>query len=109
MASENVLEITGENFEAEVLQSDIPVLLDLWAEWCGPCRIVSPIVEELADEYAGKMKVGKVNVDDNGDLAVKYNVQSIPTLLIFKNGKEEERIIGARPKQAFKAKIDVVI
>ena len=109
MAGENLLEITDDNFEAEVLQSDIPVLVDLWAPWCGPCRIVSPIIEELADEYAGKVKVGKLNVDDNGETAIKYQVQSIPTIFIFKGGREVQRIVGARPKQAFQKEIDTVI
>ncbi len=109
MAGENLLEITDDNFEAEVLQSDIPVLVDLWAPWCGPCRIVSPIIEELADEYAGKVKVGKLNVDDNGETAIKYQVQSIPTIFIFKGGQEVQRIVGARPKQAFQKEIDTVI
>ena len=109
MAGENLLEITDDNFEAEVLKSDIPVLVDLWAPWCGPCRIVGPIIEELAGEYAGKMKVGKLNVDDNSETAMKYQVQSIPTILIFKDGQEIQRIIGARPKPAFKKEIDAVI
>ena len=109
MAAENLLEITDDNFEAEVLKSDIPVLVDIWAPWCGPCRIVGPIIEELAGEYAGKMKVGKLNVDDNSETAMKYQVQSIPTILIFKDGQEIQRIIGARPKPAFKKEIDAVI
>ena len=109
MAGKNLLEITDDNFEAEVLQSDVPVLVDFWATWCAPCRMVAPIVEELADEYAGKLKVGKLNVDDNGDTAVKYNIQSIPTIMIFKAGQEAQRIMGARPKQAFKKEIDAVI
>ena len=109
MAGENLLEITDDNFEAEVLKSDIPVLVDIWAPWCGPCRIVGPIIEELAGEYAGKMKVGKLNVDDNSETAMKYQVQSIPTILIFKDGQEIQRIIGARPKPAFKKEIDAVI
>ena len=109
MSGENLLEITDDNFEAEVLKSDIPVLVDIWAPWCGPCRIVGPIIEELAGEYAGKMKVGKLNVDDNSETAMKYQVQSIPTILIFKDGQEIQRIIGARPKPAFKKEIDAVI
>jgi len=109
MAAENLLEITDDNFEAEVLKSDTPVLVDFWAPWCGPCKIVGPIVEDLADEYKGKMKVGKLNVDDNSGSTVKYNIQSIPTLIIFKGSEEVQRIIGAQPKQAFKKKIDAVI
>jgi len=109
MAVENLLEIKDSNFETEVLKSDIPVLVDIWAPWCGPCRIVGPIIEELANEYAGKMKVGKLNVDDNSETAMKYQIQSIPTILIFKDGKEVQRLIGARPKPAFKKEIDAVI
>ena len=109
MAAENLLEIKDDNFEAEVLKSDIPVLVDIWAPWCGPCRIVGPIIEELANEYAGKMKVGKLNVDDNSETAMKYQIHSIPTILIFKGGKEVQRLIGARPKPEFKKEIDAVI
>jgi thioredoxin 1 len=109
MAAENLLEIKDDNFEAEVLKSDIPVLVDIWAPWCGPCRIVGPIIEELANEYAGKMKVGKLNVDENSETAMKYQIQSIPTILIFKGGNEVQRLIGARPKPAFKKEIDAVI
>jgi len=100
-ANETV-EITKDNFEAEVLKSDIPVLVDIWAPWCKPCREVGPIIEELANEYAGKMKIGKLNVDGNSEMAMKYQIQSIPTILIFKGGKEVQRLMGARPKPAFK-------
>ena len=109
MAVENLFEITDSNFEAEVLKSDIPVFVDIWAPWCGPCRIVCPIIEGLANEYAGKMKVCKLNVDDNSETAMKYQIQSIPTILIFKGGKEVQRLICARPKQVFKKEIDAVI
>ena len=90
--------ITKENFEAEVLKSTIPVLVDFWAEWCGPCRMVLPIVEEIANEMAGQVKVAKVNVDENQDLAADFSVMSIPTLLILKNGKTVDQIVGAVPK-----------
>lgn len=92
------LEITDSNFESEVIKSNLPVLVDFWAVWCGPCRAIAPIVEQLAGEYSGKMKVGKLDVDNNPDAAVNYGVRSIPTLLLFKNGKVVETIIGAVQK-----------
>jgi thioredoxin 1 len=90
--------ITEQNFEQEVLKADKPVLIDLWAVWCGPCKILSPIVEELAKEYEGKIKVGRVNVDENPDLTRKYDVVSIPTLILFKNGKIASHMVGVQPK-----------
>jgi thioredoxin 1 len=94
----NIITITDDNFEQEVIKSDKPVLIDFWAVWCGPCRIVAPIVEELANEYEGKIKIGKLDVDTNQQTAIKYGVRSIPTLLIFKDGKLHDTIIGAVPK-----------
>lgn len=91
------LTLTNENFKKEVLESDVPVLVDFWAEWCGPCRMVSPFVERLASEYEGKAKVGKVNVDEQNELAFQYKVSSIPTIFIFKNGEIFKRVTGARP------------
>lgn len=96
----SVLTITGANFEAEVLKSDKPVLIDFWAPWCGPCRMVGPIVEEVAAETAGKVKVGKLNVDNEQDLAIKYGVMSIPTLIVFENGKVKHTSVGLKSKQA---------
>jgi thioredoxin len=103
------LEVTDSTFEQEVLQATQPVLVDFWAVWCGPCKAVAPIVEELAGEYEGKLKVMKLDVDDNPRTAVAYGVQSIPTLLVFKDGKPAERIIGAVPKKAIVDKIQSVI
>ena len=104
--SENALEITDDKFDEEVLKSETPVLVDFWATWCGPCKAVGPIVDELATEYAGKLKVAKVDVDTNQRVAASYGIQSIPTLLIFKNGEIVERITGAYPKNVLKQHID---
>lgn len=90
--------VNEQNFDQEVLKADLPVMLDFWAVWCGPCKVLSPIVEELAKDYAGKLKVGKVNVDENNNLAMKYGVMSIPTLKFFKNGQVVGELIGAAPK-----------
>lgn len=105
----NEVEFTDGNFEAEVLKSDTPVLVDFWAPWCGPCKMVAPIVEEISHEYAGKIKVGKVNTDDNQQVASQYGIMSIPTIMIFKNGEVVERVIGAQPKAALTSKIESVL
>ena len=105
----NVMEITDKNFDAEVLSADVPVLIDFWAVWCGPCKMVAPIVQELSADYAGKLKVGKCDVDANQSIAIKYGIRSIPTLLIFKNGEVVQQIIGAMPKHAIKEKVDEVL
>jgi len=97
--------LNEQNFSQEVLNSDLPVMVDFWAVWCGPCKVLSPIVEELAKDYAGKLKVGKVNVDENNQLASKYNVMSIPTLKFFKSGKMVAELIGAAPKATIEAEI----
>lgn len=94
----STIALTESNFEEVVLQSDQPVLVDFWAAWCGPCKMVGPIVEELADDFAGKAKVCKLNVDESGKIAQAYGVMSIPTLILFKNGQEVDRIVGFRPK-----------
>ena len=93
-----IVTITQDNFEAEVLQSKLPVLVDFWASWCGPCRMLSPVVDELAEQYDGKVKFGKVNVDEQPRLAMNYSVQSIPTLLLFRDGKAVNKSIGVVPK-----------
>jgi len=97
----NVHEFTDANFEAEVLKSDIPVLVDFWATWCGPCRAIAPVVEDIAREYGGKLKVGKVDTDSNQKYASLLGITSIPAVFIFKGGEVVERIVGARPKAAF--------
>ena len=94
-----------KNFDKEVLQSNLPVMVDFWAVWCGPCKVLGPIVEEIAKEYEGKLKVGKVNVDENNNLAMRYNVMSIPTLKFFKGGKVVGEVIGAAPKASLEAEI----
>ncbi|MDE6529371.1 MAG: thioredoxin [Lachnospiraceae bacterium] len=95
--------ITEANFEKEVLESDLPVLVDFWADWCGPCKMLSPIIADIAKEYEGKVKVGKVNIDEEQGLAMKYRVASIPTLVLFKDGKAEKRSVGAVPKSQIEA------
>ncbi|MEO8513903.1 MAG: thioredoxin [Ignavibacteria bacterium] len=102
----NAIEFTDANFDQEVLKSNVPVLVDFWAVWCGPCKMIAPFVEELAGEYQGKVKVGKVDVDNNPNISVTYGIRSIPTLLIFKDGKIVDQIIGAVPKQAMAQKLD---
>ena len=97
---ENVFEITDQNFESAVLQSKTPVVIDFWAEWCGPCKTIAPVVDELADEYLGKVKFGKVNVDFNQQTAMKYGIRSIPSLLIFNDGSVVNQIIGSVPKDS---------
>ena len=100
---------TDQNFEDEVIKNEQPVLVDFWAPWCAPCRIVSPIIEELAKEYEGKLKVGKVNVDENQNSASRFGIMSIPSILIFKNGQPVKTMIGAQSKENFKKGIDEIL
>lgn len=100
------LVLTSANFEQEVLQSDVPVLVDFWATWCGPCRMIAPAVEAIAEEREGTLKVGKVNVDDEGPLAMQFGIQSIPTLLLFKDGKLVDSAVGYRTKEQLDAWLD---
>jgi thioredoxin 1 len=99
------MELTEETFEQEVLKATIPVLVDFWAAWCGPCKVIAPMVEELATEYEGKLKIGKVDVDNHQKIAMQYGIRSIPTLLMFKGGKVVEQIIGAAPKKTLVEKL----
>ena len=98
MASDAIIEISDSNFESEVVNSDVPVLVDFWAPWCGPCRAIAPMVEEISESYAGKIKVGKMNVDENQSTTMKFGIRSIPTLIMFKGGEAVDQIIGAVPK-----------
>lgn len=103
------LEVNDGNFESEVLKSDLLFLVDFWAPWCGPCHMVSPIVEEIGKDYEGKLKVGKLNVDENSQTAGQYGIMSIPSVLFFKEGKVVDQIVGAVPKQQFVEKIDKIV
>ncbi len=105
----NMLSLTSENFEQQVVKSAQPVLVDFWAEWCGPCKSIAPILDTLAKQYEGKMSFGKVNVDDAPQLASDYNISSIPTLLIFKNGQIVEQVVGLRSERDLKAKLDAAL
>src|SRR5262249_27107197 len=104
----NIVTLTDSNFKQEVLQSPTPVLVDFWAEWCGPCKMVAPILDELASEYQGKVRIGKVNIDEFQGLATEYGIRAIPTLLIFKAGQVADQIGGLRSKRDFKNKLDRV-
>ena len=102
----NVTAVTSSNFEKEVLKSDIPVLVDFWAAWCGPCRMLTPVIDQLSEQYAGKVKVVKLNVDENPEISSKYQILTIPTIYLFKSGSKVDELVGARPKQSFEEMIN---
>ena len=101
MTNQNVVEFSDANFEAEVLQSDIPVLVDFWAEWCGPCKMLMPTISEVADEWAGKVKVGKVDTEQNREAPMKFGISAIPTVILFKNGEEVKKFVGIQSKEQY--------
>ncbi len=105
----HVAEITDATFDREVLQSPVPVLVDFWAPWCGPCRAIAPLVEEIAQQYAGKLRVAKINVDDNPEAATRYGVRGIPTLLLFQGGQVKDQIVGAVPKKVLLDAVEAVV
>jgi len=109
MGSQNVLELNDANFEQEVLSADVPALVDFWAEWCMPCKMLAPSVEDLAREYAGRIKVGKVDTDSNRDTAIRYGISAIPTLIIFKGGQMVKKFVGLQQKSDLRAAIDEVL
>lgn len=109
MASDNIIELNSENFDAQLKEVSIPLLVDFWAAWCGPCKAISPILDELADEMKDRVVIAKVNVDDNSELAARYNVRSIPTMLIFKKGEIVEEMVGLSNKMDLQAKLEAHI
>jgi thioredoxin 1 len=106
MAGQNMVTLTDANFDQEVIKSPVPVLVDFWAEWCGPCKMLGPVLDELAGEYTGKAKIGKLNIDEHQALANQFRITSIPTVLLFKNGQAAEQIVGLRSKGHYKAALD---
>jgi len=109
MASTNIITLTTDNFQQEVIKSPSPVLVDFWAEWCGPCKMIAPILDELADEYSGRVHIGKVDIDQHQALAAEYGVRAIPTLLLFQNGQVAEQIVGLRSKRDLRASFDKLV
>jgi thioredoxin 1 len=108
MSNPSIINLTEKNFKQEVLESRLPVLVDFWAEWCGPCKMLVPIIDDLASEYDGKIKFGKVNVEDSQQLAAEYGIRSIPTIMLFKDGQFTDQIVGLRSKRDFKSMLDQV-
>jgi thioredoxin 1 len=108
MAGLNIINLTQDNFSKEVLESSTPILVDFWAEWCGPCKMIAPVLDELADEYDGRVKIGKVNIDNEQGLAAEYGVRAIPTLLLFQKGQVAEQIVGLKSKRDLKNSFDKV-
>ena len=108
MASPLIVTLTQDNFAQQVLQSPVPVLVDFWAEWCGPCKMIAPLLDELADEYDGRVKIGKVNIDEQQSLASEYGIRAIPTLLLFSKGQVADQMVGAKSKRDFKTSLDRV-
>ena len=109
MASANVLELTNDNFEQQVLKSEVPVLVDFWAEWCMPCKMIAPTIEELAKEYAGKVRFGKVDTDSNREISMQFGISAIPTLILFKGGQMAKKFVGLQQKADLKAVLDEVL
>ena len=109
MASQSLVQVTDANFESEVLNSDQPVLVDFWAEWCGPCRMLAPTIDEIAEEYKGKAKVGKVDTDGNRNTAMRFGISAIPTIILFNKGQIAKKFVGLTPKRDFKAAIDSLL
>ena len=106
--SDSVVELTDDNFEQEVLQSDVPVLVDFWAEWCMPCKMLAPTIEEIADEYKGRAKVGKLDTDNNRETAMNYGISAIPTIILFHNGEVAQKFVGMTPKEQFTEELEKV-